>query len=269
MSGVGLSTYALFWEWSDAAQTPIRPDQMLARTKDLGCDVFQFCDYPPLEAMNPAQLGELADQARELGIAIEVGTRGTASDHLNRYLDLAAALDAHVLRSMVQVGERMPSLAEAAASVRSLLPRLEELGVDLGFETYEQLPSATLVDFVRDIGHDRVGICLDPANCVAGLELPNDVINRCAERTVNLHVKDFAFSRRQGWVGFTYAGAPMGEGLLDYPYELDKVRPAERGISQIVEHWLVWQGDIDTTIAAERRWTSQTLDVIRNHTKEN
>ena len=63
-----------------------------------------------------------------------------------------------------------------------------------------------------------------------------------------MHAKDFAFARQDGWVGFTYCGAPMGTGLHDYPHLLETVRPRERGINEIVEHWLPWQGDAETTI---------------------
>jgi hypothetical protein len=31
-----------------------------------------------------------------------------------------------------------------------------------------------------------------------------------------MDIKDFAFTRQAGWVGFTLAGCPLGEGLLDY-----------------------------------------------------
>ncbi|WP_268760627.1 hypothetical protein [Arthrobacter sp. Soil762] len=39
-------------------------------------------------------------------------------------------------------------------------------------------------------------------------------------------------------VGFTYAGDPLGEGLLDYEYMISKFQPHQRSINQIVEHWL-------------------------------
>jgi len=41
------------------------------------------------------------------------------------------------------------------------------------------------------------------------------------------------------------------------------VRPDERGINQIIEHWLVWQGDSATTCALEDEWTLHNLDVLR------
>ena len=263
--GLGIGTYAMFWEWSDAVEEPIGLPGMLDRAGELGCDVFQICDYPPIEAMDSGRLGEIAAQAADLGLALELGTRGTDPGRLNGYLDIAETMGVSMLRSMVPVGAGAPTLDESLSSVRGLLPRLHEDGVSIAFETYEQLPSTRLVRFVADVGDPQVGICLDPANCVAGLEPPLEVINRCAPCTLNLHVKDFAFTRRAGWVGFTYAGAAMGEGLLDFDAELRAVRPLERGISLIVEHWLVWQGDPGTTVALERQWTRQALDYVRNH----
>ena len=52
----------------------------------------------------------------------------------------------------------------------------------------------------------------------------------------------------------------MGEGLHDYPHLLETVHPRERGINEIVEHWLPWQGDAETTIRTEREWTRTTVE---------
>ena len=80
----------------------------------------------------------------------------------------------------------------------------------------------------------------------------------------NVHVKDFAFARQAGWVGFTYGGARMGEGLHDYAHLLETVGPRARGVNEIVEHWLSWQGDAETTIRTEREWTRNTVDYLRS-----
>ena len=39
--------------------------------------------------------------------------------------------------------------------------------------------------------------------------------------------------------------------------------PHERGINQIVEHWLVWQGDSETTCRLEDDWTLHNLAYLR------
>ena len=110
----------------------------------------------------------------------------------------------------------------------------------------------------------HLGICLDPANVVARLERPRDAVELTAPLVANVHVKDFAFARQDGWVGFTYRGAPMGTGLHDYPHLLETVRPRERGINEIVEHWLPWQDDTETTVRTEREWTRTTIDYLRS-----
>jgi hypothetical protein len=43
-----------------------------------------------------------------------------------------------------------------------------------------------------------------------------------------------------------------------------KIRPKERNINQIVEHWLPWQDSEDETIRLENQWTQQSLDFLRS-----
>ena len=135
----------------------------------------------------------------------------------------------------------------------------------LALETAEQIPTQTLVDsnLVTEADSAYLGIVLDQGNSVAALETPCSTIDLTAALTRNLHVKDFTFSRQAGWVGFTYAGARLGEGLLNYDYLVGQVRPHERGINQIVEHWLVWQGDSETTCRLEDDWTLHNLAYLR------
>jgi hypothetical protein len=44
------------------------------------------------------------------------------------------------------------------------------------------------------------------------------------------------------------------------------VRPREREIDEIVEHWLSWQGNPESTIRTERDWTRITLEYLRSIT---
>jgi sugar phosphate isomerase/epimerase len=125
-----------------------------------------------------------------------------------------------------------------------------------------------LVRVVEEVSSPSLGICLDPANCVAALELPVTTIELTAPHVRNVHVKDFAFSRQDGWVGFTLAGCPLGEGLLDYRHLVDTVGVDQRGLNQIIEHWLPWQGDSATTIQTEDQWTLHNLAYLRSQTHD-
>ena len=267
---IGIGTYSLFWEFEGRNPDPLDIPGMVDRAARLGCEVFQICDDPRLEDLDATRLHELRDRAELLGVELELGTRTIDPAHLHRYIDLAGALGARTLRSMIQAQEIEAGPAAAVTALRAALPRLEEAGVTLALETYEQVPTSTLLAVVEELDSPHVGICLDPANCVSALEHPKDVVEACAPRTANLHVKDFAFARQEGWVGFTYSGAPLGEGLLDLDHELGAVYEGTRAPSAaplmpsaIVEHWLPWQGDLATTLATERAWTDRTLAALR------
>lgn len=261
---IGLGSYAFFWRQSDRVADPLSLIDVLERTRELGVELFQICDYAPLLGMSATELKGASAAARDLGVRIELGTKGVGADHLAAFLRLAEIFDAALVRSMVFAPDFRPTLDDAERLLREALPSYEAAGVTLALETYEQLPTAALISLVERIGSDRLGICLDPANTVAGLELPRDVVERCAPHTKNVHAKDFAFRRQDGWVGFTYSGARMGEGLHDYPHLLRTVDPDARGINQIVEHWLPWQGDPATTASVEADWTATALDYLRS-----
>lgn len=261
---IGLGTYAFFWQHSERMPEPLSLIGAFQATREQGLDLFQICDYAPLERMTDAELKDAASAARDLGLTIELGTKGIEPPHLRRFLELADVFDAALVRSMLYGSDSRPTLPEAEAHVRAALPAYEAAGVTLALETYEQVATADLTTLVDRVGSPHLGICLDPANVLARLELPRDCVAQTAAHVKNVHVKDFAFARQDGWVGFTYSGAPMGAGLHDYPHLLETVRPRERGISEIVEHWLPWQGDPETTVRTERDWTRTTIEYLRS-----
>ena len=256
---IGLSTYAFFWQTHHTAPKPLSLCDIIAKADDWDVRLLQICDFPAIEGFDRTEVRELAATAQRRGIALELGTRGISPAHLRHYLDLAQQLDVVLVRSMV-TREQAPTAEGLLAEVIS---DYEKAGVALALETYEQVPTARLVEIVDTIGTPSLGICLDPANSVAALETPRSTIDLTARHVRNLHVKDFVFTRQGGWVGFTYAGALLGEGLLDYDYLIDTVRPDERGINKIIEHWLVWQGDNETTCRVEDDWTLHNLHYLR------
>jgi len=262
---IGLGTYAFFWHhW---AENPDRIDlhEALRRTRALDVDLFQICDFAPLDGFTSTELAAVKATAADLGITLEVGTKGVTPEHLTRYLDIAVALDAKLVRSMVFGPDSRPTLGEAEGYLRDAMGAFADAGMTLALETYEQVSSTDLVGLIEAVSHPSLGICLDPANAVAALENPRDVIDRTAPYVKNIHVKDFAFTRRGGWVGFTLEGAPLGTGLLDYDYLIETVRPDERGINRIIEHWLPLHDTLEETVRLEDEWNTHNLRVLNEH----
>ncbi|SDD94544.1 sugar phosphate isomerase/epimerase family protein [Auraticoccus monumenti] len=259
---IGLGTYAFFWQWHGTASEPLGLVDMINKTAGWDVDLFQVCDYPLIETYDAEALAALHRHAAERGVELELGTRGITPEHLTRYLRTAEALGVTLVRSMIGADE----LDQAARLLEQVVPAYQAAGVTLALETYEQIPSAELVRVVEEVGSPALGICLDPGNSVARLELPTATVELTAPHVRSIHVKDFTFSRRDGWVGFTFAGCPLGEGLLDHQHLVGTVRPDERGINQVVEHWLPWQGDSATTIQTEDQWTVHNLSYLRSRT---
>lgn len=264
MSRIGLSSYAFFWQLSDKVSKPLTIHQALERTAAMGVDLFQICDYAPLEGMTDAELKEVRATADSQGICLELGTKGIRPEHLRKFLRIAGILRAPLLRTMFNVPGHTPTAEEAVAIFKDVLPEFEAAGVKIAVETYEQVPTARILEVIRRVDSPHLGICSDPANTVAALEMPREVIDAVAPYVLNMHIKDFAFSRKEGWVGFTYSGAPLGEGLLDYDHMARKIQPQQRSINQIVEHWLPWQDTEDETIRLENQWTQQSIDFLRS-----
>ncbi|GAB3471479.1 TIM barrel protein [Kineococcus endophyticus] len=265
---VGVSTYAYSHRWDEGGPDPLSLLEMLHQTADLGAAVFQVCDHPDLEALTPELAVALRAAAAERGLVLETGTRGTGVEHLRRHLQHALALGARTVRSMayavVDGVEDRPTLQESVSRLREVVPEYAAAGVVLGLETYEQIATADLLAVVDAVDDPHLGIVLDPANCVAALEHPRDVVRRLARRVVNVHVKDFRFTRRDGWAGFTLASCPLGEGQLDYRDLLDVVQPDPARVHQVLEHWLLPQGDGVATRAVEAEWTERSLRTLED-----
>jgi 3-oxoisoapionate decarboxylase len=260
---IGLSTYAFLWQFSETAERPLTLIDMVKKTHQLGLSVFQICDYASIQDMSDDELAEVRDVAESSGIQLELGTRGIQTLHLMNYLDIAWKLGVTFLRTMLHTPDHKPSVPEAIALLNEVLPAFADRGITIGLETYEQVSTDDLIHVVEGVGSPLLGVCLDPANSVARLELPADVIDRTTPFVVNIHIKDFTFTRQAGWVGFSLIGCPLGEGFLDYDRMISVVQPGAN-VNQVIEHWLPWQGTSKETCQLEEQWTQHNIDILRS-----
>ncbi len=178
---IGLSTYSFFWQWhAETVAEPITLTGMIDKTAALGATLLQICDYPLIESYTDEELRILKAYGDSKGVTFELGTRGVTPEHLALYLRLAQALDVTLVRSMLYTATSRPTASEAEQMLKDAVVGYEAVGVTLALETYEQVSSSVLVDIVTAVGSPNLGICLDPANCVAALEHPADVVRRTA-----------------------------------------------------------------------------------------
>lgn len=263
---IGISSYAFVWRSHASRERPLDLEDMIGVAAELGCEVFQVCDEARLEAGDAADMRSLFSAASGLGVVLETGTRGVEPDHLLAHLERAQRLGSTTVRSMLSSSRYTPTPAECVRWLRRQMPAYEAVGVTLALETYEQFATSVLVDVVNQVGSPNLGICLDPGNCVGGLEHPRDVVRTAAPYVVNHHVKDFAFRRSEGNLGFVLEGMPLGEGLLDHPAVLTRLAEHDRveGISRIIEHWINPPGSIEDKAAVEGQVVADAVTYLRS-----
>ena len=263
---LGLSSYAYAWAIGVPGYPPAQPMDacnLLRATHTLGVNLLQIADNLPLHTLEEAEIAELDRLARELGVAVKVGTRGMAPAHLFRYLDLSVQLGSPILRLIVDSQDDRPSVPEITQRVRELLPRLERDGITLAIENHDRLPTAALCEIIQACDSPWVGICLDTVNSFGALEGPERVVEALAPWTVNLHLKDFAVTRAQSQMGFSIEGSPAGEGRLDIPWLLERLRAEGRAPNAIIELWTPYGPDLAQTIAREADWARRSVSNMR------
>lgn len=264
MSPIGLSTYAYPWHMSPRADAPYSLTDVLHSARDFGVDLVQICDHLPLESASDDELDQIRAVADRLDLILEVGTKGIQPDRLRRFLTIAQRLEARIVRTMLRTPGHHPDVDECVDLLRRHVPDYESAGVSLAVETYEQVETPDLVEVVARVDSPAVGICADPSNTIAILEQPAQVIDLIAPLVNNLHVKDFAFRRREDSIGFELIGAPLGTGLLPVDRMYEQINPIGRGISQVIEQWLPWQGTADATLRAENDWNRTAVDFLKH-----
>ena len=170
---IGLSTYAFLWRSSDRVENPMTLHDILETTAASGCSLLQICDFAPLDELSRRRAQRIAAPRRRTS-----GSNSSSAPAVSARCICAATwkwppcLGVTLVRSMLNTATERPSEAAAIESLRGAAPQYAERGVTLALETYEQVPSAQLVRIIESVGSAALGVCLDPANCVAALELP-------------------------------------------------------------------------------------------------
>jgi sugar phosphate isomerase/epimerase len=229
--------------------------------------VVQICDNVPLADLADEDLLLLAGRAIELELDLEVGIRGSRPEQISRNLHVAQLLGARVLRVVLTDGAWHPSLAQAAALLRDILPALRAAHVTLALENRFSLTPAELADLVRTVNDPRVGVCLDPLNSIARLVGVGETVAALAPLAVAVHVKD-ATVTRQG-AGFVIQGCPLGEGQVDIEgmlaavYTAGTARAARPSPSVLVEGWMDLLDDETATLAQEADWARRGIAYLK------
>jgi sugar phosphate isomerase/epimerase len=260
---LGAGSYCWMWAIGVPGQppppAPLSAFDLLERCRQLGLRVVQFGPNLPLDE---DRIEQLAGRARELGVEVEVGIAGLGLEQIRRGADLCRRLDAPLLRTVDQYDGPARGAAELEACLRAATPVLEESGVRLAVEN-ARTPARELAAALDAIDSPWLGVTLDTVNSLAIPEGTGEVVDALARHTLCLHVKDFRVRRIWHTMGFTVEGTPAGQGQLDVPWLLDRLRAAGRDPNAILELWVPQQGSLEETIALEASWAKESITYLR------
>ena len=261
---IGISSWAFRWAVGTKDFTPTHPlthHDLLVRASELGAQVVQICDNMPLDDLDDGSLVRLRNHAALLGLTLEVGTASARAEHLARFVEIARLLGARILRVVEDKREWNPSLDDIAGSLRTVLPACREHGVTIALENHTTLGVRDLAQIERAVDDPHVGICLDTANSVARMEGWREVLDVLAPHTVSLHLKDVTAQKRG--VGFYISGAQLGQGVVDCPAVVRRVQANGRDANVLLEFWMEFAGDEQTTLSQEEQWIGSGLAYLR------
>ena len=135
---LGVGSYTYMWSIGVEGAAPEKPMDaraLLERAAELGVKVVQYGPNLPLDALSMPQREALVARAQELGIEIEVGTRGIEAGTLRPQIAMARNVGATLLRSVPELsGGRTPTRWELVGNLRPMLAELEDARVRLAPE---------------------------------------------------------------------------------------------------------------------------------------
>lgn len=157
-----------------------------------------------------------------------------------RYEDFDS-LDA--FKKMFEQSQKFVELAE---------PVLRKYKVRLGIENHKGWRSAEQAAWLKRLGSEWVGVCLDLGNNLSLCEDPMDTLRALAPQTLFVHIKDMAVEEYED--GFLLSEVPMGEGMLDLKQIVGFLR--ERNPNVLFELEMITRDPLKIPVFTTRYWAT-------------
>lgn len=107
------------------------------------------------------------------------------------------------------------SFKQNRTSVTLAEPVLRKHGVKLAIENHKGWRSGEQAAWLKQVGSELIGVCLDFGNNLSLCEDPADTLHNLLPYVLYCHMKDMAVEPYDD--GFLLSEVPLGEGFLDIP----------------------------------------------------
>src|SRR6266536_5077428 len=245
---------------------------------------------PKARFKDPLEFLEYCHQLGAGGVQVSIGSRDAAytarlharAEALGMYLEgelslpkeesdvprfegelrAASEAGAEVVRTAMLGGRRYETFDSAEAyrrfaekSWRSLTlaePVLKKHRLRLAIENHKDRRVPELVDLLKRISSEHVGVCVDTGNNIALLEDPMEVVEALAPFAFSTHLKDMAVQECEE--GFLLSEVPLGDGFLDLDKMVDVLGKANPKIQFNLE--MITRDPLKIPCLTAKYWTT-------------
>lgn len=204
------------------------------------------------------------NQAEQYGMALEgqisLPKQREELDEFVNQVKTAKEAGVRIFRAVCLGGRRyetFKSMAQWQEFVRHSWDRLtwvepvmRKLGVQLALENHKDWRIAEMVDLMRRISSEHIGVNLDTGNNISLLDDGMQTISALAPFTITTHLKDMGVEEYED--GFRLAEVPLGEGMLDIRRIVQICRRANSRVRFNLE--MITRDPLEIPCLTERYW---------------
>jgi len=131
-------------------------------------------------------------------------------------------------------------------------PIVRRNGVKLAVENHKDWRVGDLLDILKRLSSEHVGVTLDTGNSIALLEDPMEVVKSLAPFAFSVHLKDMGMHECEE--GFLLSEVVFGEGLLDLPAVVQTIRRASPEVRFSLE--MITRDPLRVPCLTEKYWAT-------------
>lgn len=160
---------------------------------------------------------------------------------------------------------------EAIKALQLAEPVLKKYKVKLAVENHKDWLAEELVQVLKQINSEWIGVTLDFGNSIALLEDPMKVVETLVPYTFSTHVKDMGVDEYAD--GFLLAEVPLGKGILNLPKIVELCKKHNPAVTFNLE--MITRDPLEIPCLKEEYWATfsdmnggelaRTLRMVRQH----
>ena len=264
---LGIGSYTYGWSIAAKKEDGIRysmdENDLIDKAKQFGIKLLQIGDNLPLHEWTEKRLEAFEKSLEQNNFTLEIGAKGLTTDNLIRYTELCIRFNAGILRFIIDDKNYEPAVKEVVQIISANVSLLEKHNITLALENHDRLKASEYALLVKLVNNKNLGICLDTVNSIGAGESIETIIDILAPCTVNLHIKDFGIARLPHKQGFIIDGRIAGEGMLNIPSLLTRLKPYNLCYTCIAEQWVPPEKDRSATLQKEQLWAEKSINYLQ------